>query len=368
MTSPSAQSAPSICVTIDYELFGHGAGDVQTHMIQPAERLLRFFSRTGIRATFFVEAAELQAFAQALQSGRGPASLARDYDALFRQLGQIVAEGHDIQLHVHPQWIGAGWRGGHWVLLSEDYDLMQWGMESLTRTLEQGRLFLEGIGRRHKPSYECRVFRAGGLCLDRSADLTNALMSCGIRLDSSVCRGYHRQSPYASVDYRDSTGNRSPYWRTPDGCNPGSAGGALWEVPVWAVQRSQWHKLTPGRLRSKLRRDVEGLERHHISTQAELPRNPVRLLSWLNARRPLMWDFCLMTGRQLIEAFEEALAFHPPSKFLPLVMIGHSKDVDDLSGLERFVSYASARRSAHWITMSSALDEILRAKSKDTQG
>lgn len=363
-TMKNSSVSPSICITIDYELFGDGSGDVQAHILQPTEQLLTFFEVKGIKATFFVEVAELLVFAKTVHAAKGASTLRNDYDAICRQLEKIVREGHDIQLHIHPQWLDAHWNGERWVFSSESYSLLQWGVEPFKDFLRQGRTFLESIGQEVSANYACRVFRAGGLHFDRSCEVGHALLDCGLLLDSSVCRGFHRQTRYANIDYRDLLEVPLPYWPTIDGRVAASAkNNALWEVPVWAVQQPQWRKLTPNRLRNKLQLDNSTASLRlqqsigQNMAQAEIPRNPLKLLFWFMERKPLIWDFCLMTGQQLIHAIKLALNFHDVDRFFPLVMLGHTKEVQSLSPLERLHAHLNDE-GVDWITMSQVLNRV----------
>jgi hypothetical protein len=352
--------APSICVTIDYELFGNGAGDIQTHIIRPTEELLTFFATKDIRATFFVEVAELLAFAEATRERGSNPLLVRNYDAIRGQLERVVAQGHDIQLHIHPQWLGAYRRNGLWFLSSEHCSLLQWGEEPLKELVQWGRTLLETLGHESQANYACRIFRAGGLHFDRTPTLGELLLNSGLLMDSSICRGYHRRTLYADIDYRDLLAVRLPWWTTLDGSVAAETGSeVLREVPVWAMQRRQWSKLTPNRLANKFRRDVPGLQLQRSMTQAEISRNPLGVLSWLMQRRPLIWDFCLMTRSQLIEAYKAAQQFHQVDGFFPLVMLGHTKELRSLVPLSQLHAYLSNRETVNWITMSEALDRIL---------
>ncbi len=191
---------PSICVTIDYELYGDGSGSIEQHMLRPADELLSFFLSHNIRATFFIEVLELIAMEKAVRTGQGPRNLATDLEAVRRQLSQIVAEGHDIQLHLHPQWYKARWSQNAWNLGSSHHSQLQWGEGVLEHLLRQGREYLIAIARPVRLDYECRIFRAGGFHFDRTERLGRILLQEGLRMDSSASRGYWRQTPYSSID------------------------------------------------------------------------------------------------------------------------------------------------------------------------
>ncbi len=349
---------PSICVTIDYELYGDGSGSIEQHMLRPADEVLSFFSEHKIRATFFIEVLELIAMEKAVRSGKGPRSLATDIGAVRHQLSRIVAEGHDIQLHLHPQWHGARWSEEGWILKSDHYSLLQWGERVLKDLVSEGRHYLEELARPVRPDYECRIFRAGGFHFDRSERLGQILYEEGIRIDSSACRGYWRQTPYSSIDYRDLIGHSRPYWRTLDGGIGAVDRPALWEIPIWATYARQWRKIAARRLRPLLARNRfrGGLEQG--ISQTGLSSNPVKLLRWMWQTQPMIWDFCLLSGTQLMKSFQTALDFHQPEGFFPLVMMGHTKHFRDMTALEEFHAGLDRRQGVEWLTMSAGSNRI----------
>ncbi len=349
---------PSICVTIDYELFGDGSGSIQRDMLQPTLELLSFFNARNIKATFFIEVLELFAMEKAVQVGEGDPSLANDMSAVRDQLKRIVAEGHDIQLHLHPQWHGASWSAEGWILGSKHYGLLQWGEQVLEELVRRGKEYLDEIARPLSSDYECRVFRAGGFHFDRTDLVGEILLGRGIRMDSSTCRGYWRQTPYSSIDYRDLIAYRRAYWRTLDGGINYEDRDLLWEIPIWAKPARQWRKISVGRLRRLFRGDRSKLGLEEISSQTSLRFSPGGILKWMWETQPMLWDFCLLSARQLVESYMAAREFHQVEGFFPLVMIGHTKHLRDLFALAEFHSAVSQNGSVKWISMSEAMNSL----------
>ena len=107
-----------LLLTLDYEIFGNGYGDVRQHMVEPTEQMARICERYEVPLTIFFEAEEYLAFcrnARDLEQALGydPARLIRE------QVRSLVRRGHDFQLHLHPQWYGARFVSGRWVLRPE---------------------------------------------------------------------------------------------------------------------------------------------------------------------------------------------------------------------------------------------------------
>src|SRR5690242_8295135 len=130
-------SAPRhVVVSVDYEIFGNGEGDVRQHTVDPTERMARLCEKYGAPLTVFFEVEEYLAFekfrdALVKQLGYDPAALIR------AQIIDLAKRGHDIQLHLHPQWHRADYKNGKWIL---ERDTMT--VDSLFETQEETTAFI----------------------------------------------------------------------------------------------------------------------------------------------------------------------------------------------------------------------------------
>src|SRR5262245_8679229 len=104
-----------IVLTVDYEIFGNGTGDVRQHVTEPTEHMARTLEKYGAPLTVFVEMEEqvaFEAYATEIKRyyGYDPGALIR------RQVRELARAGHDFQLHLHPQWYGCRWGNDRWLL------------------------------------------------------------------------------------------------------------------------------------------------------------------------------------------------------------------------------------------------------------
>ncbi|HID44782.1 MAG TPA: hypothetical protein EYP34_03370, partial [Chromatiaceae bacterium] len=81
---------------MDYELFGDGSGCLNACVLKPAERMMRIAERLNAPITFFAEVLEFTALSAHDHDSRAP-----------DQLRNSLLRGHDVQLHLHPQWHNA---------------------------------------------------------------------------------------------------------------------------------------------------------------------------------------------------------------------------------------------------------------------
>src|SRR5438034_1403299 len=104
-----------VIFTLDYEIYGNGAGALKELVYKPAERLRQVFGKWDARFVNFVEVAELEridAFAT------DPA-----INLVKRQINELYADGFEIGLHLHPQWCNARYENGRWFLNFSEYNL-----------------------------------------------------------------------------------------------------------------------------------------------------------------------------------------------------------------------------------------------------
>ena len=100
-----------IIFTTDYELHGNGEGSPYSLMVEPTRRMMRSFERHGAKLTIMADVAEIGRFkdyAAVHGEDRFHAGMIED------QLREAVGCGHDVQLHVHPAYLGAVFENGRW--------------------------------------------------------------------------------------------------------------------------------------------------------------------------------------------------------------------------------------------------------------
>src|SRR5689334_17177668 len=100
----------------DWELSGNGSGDVEELQIEPMRELVKVYDRYGIRGSFNAEVMQQLSFRrlQDRYPELGHAAVAWDNAVL-----ETYRKGHDVQLHIHPQWIGAEYKNGGWSLTAD---------------------------------------------------------------------------------------------------------------------------------------------------------------------------------------------------------------------------------------------------------
>ncbi len=340
----------AIAVTVDYELFSNGQGDLSAHILSPTEQLLQTAAALHIPLTFFIEIGEILAFEQAAQSNQTGDAYKQQVQQIGAQIGRMVQLGHDVQLHYHPQWRQAEYTDDGWQLASQSGDLLQYGVETLKENLLAGKHYLESLCQPHQPDYRCHIFRAGGYQLPQDAQLDELLYEIGMQADSSVVPGYYRRTPYSDIDFRALLPFTRPYWHTLDG--------SLIELPVFARMQSNWAKLNFNRLLTKLFRGQSVFTPQGIVERAGAEQSIGGILHWLQEKQANIWDFTLMDGYQLKSHYRQALRQFAGQGFVPLVMIGHTKELSHLRALTKLHRVTQHHSHTNWMTLTQIVETI----------
>ena len=129
--------------TIDYEIYGNGEGDLRELVFDPTQRLTELFDKWNAKFVNFVEAAEFEKIEEY-----------RTDDAIGdirKQIRHLYEQGHEVALHLHPQWFNARHQQGKWLLDSTEYNLCALPLEQITRLVNQAVRYLSEveIGRAH---------------------------------------------------------------------------------------------------------------------------------------------------------------------------------------------------------------------------
>lgn len=174
-------------LTFDYELFfGDRCGSVVKTILEPTKKILEEIQSVSGRAVFFVDYLMLKRMLEESEKTRIEAA------KIENQLREIVKLGSRIELHLHPHWIDAKYKGaGQWDFSDySHYCLSSLPQEEVVKMFVEGAEYLNRIARDVKPNYRVRAFRAGGWAVEPCGGIVEGMKQSGIDIDSSVCKGY----------------------------------------------------------------------------------------------------------------------------------------------------------------------------------
>ncbi len=323
-----------VVLSVDYEVFGNGSGDVLQHIVQPAADMARVCRDHGVPLTVFFEAEEYHSFVEYRQ----PLTRALGYDPaqkIAAQVAALAAQGHDFHLHLHPEWVGARFEQGRWLLHRNHRtvdDLFESQQETTLFIAARKRLLetLMAAGGVHR---QVTAYRAGAFSAQPGVKLLAALAANGFLIDSSVVKGLHG-SP--NLDYRQAPSAKGP-WRVNDEVSREDSSGRLWEFPICSIMGRRLEQLTLSRLRAKFSKNVPKDRQMEMVSQLGINhRNPFALLKFLWQPVPIKLDFHNVSPARLLRWIKAAPASNAGNPDV-VVLIGHTKEHMDNAAFARLL-------------------------------
>jgi len=187
-----------LVLSFDHELSLGGTDSYRYNLFDPTDQLLRLAGDLGVPIVLFTDVLCAMRFVD------------WDHDGFFvpyrRQLESALRSGHDVQLHVHPHWVDSTWAGGVYqpsTSFALDAFATAEPPNDIRSIVRRSYDFLSELCLAADPRYSCIAYRAGGFNLSPHEKLLPALRECGIRIDSSIIKGYRFSSGISQVDYSE---------------------------------------------------------------------------------------------------------------------------------------------------------------------
>lgn len=250
--------------------------------------------------------------------------------AMEAQIKALAKAGHDIQLHIHPQWVDAKWNGKGWTLNMDEYRLGGYTKEgefSLEHLLRKGKETLEELIRPICPEYRCVALRAGGYNAQPSGDIVKAMREVGLFFDSSIYPGGYEQA-LSVYDYRKITREKG-LWSVSDQLEyESNVDSRVYELPIVSLNVARWRKyLSCDRFKMVLSNTHSAKEMYETkisqSAMGGKKKSKLEKLTFLFEEECQTWDYCLLPNalqRKFIKEMERqkereyfTLVGHPKS-------------------------------------------------------
>lgn len=213
----------NIFLTYDYELFfGEPTGSVEKCIIEPTNKLREISNRTGAKFIFFIDTGYLKKLEHYKESN---AKVRKEHDLVQEQISNLIQEGHDCQLHIHPHWEDVTHNGNEWEMVVDRYKLTDFEeAEIKTIVLEYKEILKRWTGK------EVHSYRAGGWCLQPFKKIEKAFQQANIKLDSTVFPGGKFTAGNYYYDFTK-TPNKDK-WRFQSNLCTVNENGNFWEYPI----------------------------------------------------------------------------------------------------------------------------------------
>jgi len=190
-----------LCPTADYEIYlGRNLLPIEEVLFEPTAKLLDVWDEFDVRATLFPDVCSVWRHRQE--------GLVDYVEAFEEQVREFARRGHDVQLHLHPEWSTAERESAAWHFQPGTGSLHDRGfdpddVDGAPQLIRQGRDYLTTLLRPLDANYECMAFRAGGWILQPESPLVAALLDAGIHVDATVIPGVRLLRTDYRVDFRD---------------------------------------------------------------------------------------------------------------------------------------------------------------------
>lgn len=345
-----------ISFTLDYELFGDGSGDVYVHQIETTYKLVETLETYGAKLTVFFEYGQYLFYERFAE--REPQFAVRN-KLIRSQLVDLIKRGHDVQLHLHPTWIGASIDQGVVILKASQFDITKLEDDLMLETLKDGKRFLEELLVKYNPNYKCIAFRAGAWSANKSHSYISALTAAGFEVDSTVVRGAYLDSSYGKFDFRKCVPDS--FWFINKSLTRSGLPAVILELPIMSLVGYRHFLKNFSRKRIKI----------HGRMKTDYPvkltdKNLTKMgkLKKIIKRNYIMGDFNFLSSNSLKNLTKLYLR-KTKGEIIPIILIGHSKTSFFNDELEPYLKYVCEHPELYFSTISD-INIYLRGKKCDT--
>jgi hypothetical protein len=343
----------NLILTFDYELFGDGSGNVFSHMIVPTCKILDILDQNNIKSTIFFEVIEYWKIKEQWEKGNNMGYEKNPVLAIEKQLKDALKNGHDVQLHLHPQWLNAKWENDNWKVNKSMWRLgefVQIDDYTLFDLLRDGKKTLEDLFISINPEYKCHTLRAGGYNILPSSNTVKAMKSLGFKCDSSVYSGGFEDGTLSKYDFKDVEITKDFWFVADDVRKDCGYITEIVELPIFALPSIRIKKLfSYHRLKSLLLNTGSSIS--SFSAKVDAKKSLLSKVLYLFKKEYLTWDFCLFSNAMHNNFLEECRKLNNKHDRNNFTIIGHPKNFVNPNSLKSLI-FKSQSFNMSFITIS----------------
>ena len=161
----------------DCEVMGNGLGNVMEHQFLPSLMMMELAQRYNVKMTFMVDVAHQLTLRRHLDDTklRIQSELWDDMVLLMKSME------FDVQLHLHPQWVGSKYKDGNF-FLDSNWNVGRCDYQTQRTLITQAVAYLQDLIRPTFPDYSVHSFKAGSWGMQPSAGLLELFSEVGISI------------------------------------------------------------------------------------------------------------------------------------------------------------------------------------------
>jgi hypothetical protein len=358
----------------DWELSGTGAGDARELQFKPMRELVKIYNAHGIRGSFNAEVMQQLTFRKFEREHAELKALADEWDEAVRE---TLSQGHDIQLHIHPQWAGAEYRDGKWHLTA-DWSILNYAPDEAFEMMKAGKEYLENLLRVVNADYRCVSFRSGSWCIAPSPHMLNLLVKLGLVFDMSIVGGVRYETKNINLDYTNCEEDFLPYYPVMTDARHVSEK----PEPIICIPTNHFYgsrrqvfkhhlgkalgkvkgRVAPSKTAQKSSRSVEAYGQEwaqvsHTSTARRIYEKGV--VPYLKGKHLIsdiaQLDYALL--REMLASIRRRARASGLAE-IPVILENHTKDIQDFSHIERFIKDVSQADDIKCLTLTELATEL----------
>ncbi len=198
----------SIVLVDDWELRGTGEGDMGQIQFSTLSKLLDIYEKYNFKASIN---AEIMQQLYHIRYGAKHNELKIKALQWENVIKEAYSRGHDVQLHIHPQWKGAQYENKKW-LLPGNWSIISYPRDSIKRMVKDSKDYLENLIQELDPAYKCVSFRSGAWAIAPSNHILTILAEEKIVFDISIVKGLYYNNSFIQLDYRNCEESFQPFY------------------------------------------------------------------------------------------------------------------------------------------------------------
>ncbi len=346
----------ALIFTNDWELYGDGSGDYFEVQHQPLIDLTSLMDGYGAKLSIMAEIFQQVKHEELSESNPDFVKIVDSWKEILRE---SYAKGHDVQLHIHPQWNEARLENNEWIL-GDNWSIGKRSKEQVEAFIQMGKTYLESTIQGVESNYKCEVYRAGAYYIEPSNNVIDTLKENEFICDTSVTKGTYVDNYY---DYRKAFSNILPWSIGKEGVTKKVESSSLIEIPInsaISIDSEVLKKFVPD-VYYKLRfgvslseaektwmreRDKVKSIRYPVSRRA-YKKHENKNLSWyinkIFSVNAVQLDYDYVPSSVFVQMLKNILSDKQLAKYknsdviIPVVASGHVKDMHNTDNVKRIL-------------------------------
>jgi hypothetical protein len=355
-----------IALVDDWELRGNGTGCVEELQCKPMRKLMDIYESHNIHCTFNVEVMQ-QIYMRKYQEEY--TELKEQADAWDTAVLEAFRRGHDIQLHIHPQWKDAVYINGKWVL-NDNWDITKYQEADVRAMFTDCISYLKELLPSTPPPHFIS-FRSGSWFIAPSDFMMQVLIDKGIKIDMTIVGGFVSNTKHGQLDYSKIEEDFLPYY--PDMHDARKVSGHTTEI----VCMPTFNFIFPlvYRIPYYLKKIVNKLRVKGKSVSSDggkeynewIPNYKMNLLQRINSEIKRQRYIADLANLSKIEMLCMIKSLYKKSKMsgkaiIPVIIENHTKNLSNPAqfyAIDKFVTKLVKDSNIHFVTISD-LNEMLQ--------